>query len=129
MHWRSSLEFKLKSGELTPGNVRAETAGSSGLVRATIVNNRYEGEFFFKPGAGPELDRDHYVARCFMPFAWEEGRVHCSTHIDVETFDVEIKFDRAFLWDFGNVQAQAVAAAKHYIARPSTQHMINGIPR
>ena len=69
-----------------------------------------------------------YVAHCSPSFTWENGVIHCSTALVAESFVLEIRFDKAFLWDFDNLQARAVAAAKDYIARPSTQQLIKSIP-
>jgi hypothetical protein len=124
MLWRSNFERRLKSGELTRDDVRSEEAGNSGLVRATIVKGPDKTEFFFKPGAGPDLDRDHYVALCFPPVAFLKGAIHCSTSFDLDSYTVDFTFDRAFLWDFDKLQAQVVAAARHYVALPRTQSLI-----
>ncbi len=128
MLWRSNLERRLKTERLTPGDIRTEPLESFSLIRATIVIEPGSGEFFFKPGVGPDLDGRYYVAQCSTPYAWEKGAVHCSTQLKVESFTVKIMFDRAFLWDFDNLLAQALEAAKHHIAKPSTQRLIKRLP-
>lgn len=127
--WRSTLDRKMKMGELSSKDLSTEPLERAKLVRAYLPNDKYFGDFFFKQGVGSDLNVSHYVAHCSKPSAWEKGAIHCSTLIDVGSFAVEIRFDKAFLWDFDNLQARAVAAAKDYIARPSTQKSIKSISR
>jgi hypothetical protein len=127
--WRSTLDRKLKLGELSSRQVLTEPIERAKLVRAYLPNDEFSGDFFFNQDVGSDLNGDMYVAQCSTPFPWEKGAIHCTTQLGVESFAVEIRFDKAFLWDFDNLQARAVAAAKAYIARPSTQQSIKSIPK
>lgn len=129
MQWRSTLERRLKMDEVSSTKVLTEPIEGRNLVRAYLSDDQDSGDFFFRKGVGADFSGEFYVAQCSTPFPWEKGAIHCTTQVDVETFIVEIRFDKAFLWDFENLQSRAVAAAKDYIARPSTQRSIKSIPR
>jgi hypothetical protein len=126
--WRSNLDRKLKLGEWSPRDLHTEPIERAKLVRVFHPHDRDLGDFFYRQGVDSKLNSSHYVALCHTPPSWEKKAFHCSTQIEVDSFAVEIRFDKAFLWDFDNLQARVVAAAKDYIARPRTQQIIESNP-
>jgi hypothetical protein len=129
MLWRSNLLRRLKNGNLTPADLHVEAVGHANLVRAYVVREPRLADAFFKKGAAASLDANDYVAECFVALESENGAVECSTQLTVDSYTVKVTFDLAFLWDFDELSTQAVAAAKHYLAKPSTRQAIEGISR
>jgi hypothetical protein len=119
--WRSGLDRMLKTEGVEPEWLHTEKVKGAKLIRAYFPSDR-TSEYYFREGMpskgrGYSLDVAYYIASCSPPLAFEKPAIRCGTQLDMDSHHVEIKFDRAFLWDFDRLSSEAIAAARYYIAK------------